>query len=227
MSITLCLTALHIAQSGAGLLPCSGNQPLRCLLSSLCMTVIAKFLHECFAHRPMLLEGVLGVPSTSGLPSPPAVIAILLTNMSAPKAIKYLFRCVWFLSEQLLTQTHHVAINQQHCCPCMRVFTGDECWPGQKAMLLPSDCTISMIGILIVKVTYKCWSKSAFICSRHQNRRLVRSLSTRLISRQHLSAPCRMCPRSAGTCIAAPSGCQHRFKAQRCQYAVFKACYVS
>ena len=24
--------------------------------------VIAKFLHECFAHRSMLLEGVLGVP---------------------------------------------------------------------------------------------------------------------------------------------------------------------
>ena len=28
--------------------------------------VIAKFLHECFAHRSRLLEGVLGVRSTSG-----------------------------------------------------------------------------------------------------------------------------------------------------------------
>ena len=57
----LCLTALHMAQSGT--LPFSGDQPLP--LSSFFTLhdhrVIAKFLHECFAHRSMLLQGVLGV----------------------------------------------------------------------------------------------------------------------------------------------------------------------
>ena len=38
-NITLCLTALHIVQSGTGLLPFSGDQPLPCLLSSLYMTI--------------------------------------------------------------------------------------------------------------------------------------------------------------------------------------------
>ena len=38
MNITLCLTALHIVQSGTILLPFSGDQPLPCLLSSLYMT---------------------------------------------------------------------------------------------------------------------------------------------------------------------------------------------
>ena len=46
---------------------------------------IAKYLHECFAHRSMSLETVERCPSTSGLPSPPAIIVTLLTNMSAPK----------------------------------------------------------------------------------------------------------------------------------------------
>ena len=41
--------------------------------------------HECFARRSMLLETVERCPSTSGLPSPPAIIVTLLTNMSAPK----------------------------------------------------------------------------------------------------------------------------------------------
>ena len=60
----LCLTALHIVQSGTGLQPYSGDQPLPYLLSS-CKVItlhdhriIAKFLHECFAHRSMLLESV-------------------------------------------------------------------------------------------------------------------------------------------------------------------------
>ena len=38
MSITMCLTALHIVQSGTGLQPFSGDQPLPYLLSSLYMT---------------------------------------------------------------------------------------------------------------------------------------------------------------------------------------------
>ena len=38
MNVTLCLTALHIVQSGTGLLSFSGDQPLPCLLSSLYMT---------------------------------------------------------------------------------------------------------------------------------------------------------------------------------------------
>ena len=66
MNITLCLTALHIVQSGTGLLPFAEDQPLPCVLSSLCMTtdprVIANFLHECFAHMSVLLQIVVGVP---------------------------------------------------------------------------------------------------------------------------------------------------------------------
>ena len=49
--------------------------------------VIAKVLHECFANRFMLLESVYRCRSTNGLPSPPAITATLLTNMSAPKTI--------------------------------------------------------------------------------------------------------------------------------------------
>ena len=64
MKITLCLTALHIAQSGTDILAFSGDLPLPCLLSSLYMTTGSlpgnwpKFLHECFAHRSKLLESV-------------------------------------------------------------------------------------------------------------------------------------------------------------------------
>ena len=56
---TLCLNALHIAQSGTGLLPFSGDQPLPCLLSSLYMTTGSL---PSFCKNVMLLEGVLGVP---------------------------------------------------------------------------------------------------------------------------------------------------------------------
>ena len=38
MNISLCLTALHVAQSGTGLQPFSGDQPLPCPLLLLCVT---------------------------------------------------------------------------------------------------------------------------------------------------------------------------------------------
>ena len=61
--ITLFLTALNTVQSGKGLLPFSGDQPLPCLLSSLYMTTrsLPSFCMNVL-HTGLLLEGVLGVP---------------------------------------------------------------------------------------------------------------------------------------------------------------------
>ena len=64
MNITLCLTALHIAQSGTGLLTFSGDQPLPCPLFSLCMTTgsLPRFCMNVLHPGLCLLEGVVGVP---------------------------------------------------------------------------------------------------------------------------------------------------------------------
>ena len=64
MNITLCLTALHVAQSGTGSTAFFGG-PAPTLSSFFTLhdhRVIAKFLHECFALRSMLLEGNVEVP---------------------------------------------------------------------------------------------------------------------------------------------------------------------
>ena len=78
MKVTLCLTLhMHVVQSTSAYL----------VIFSFYMTTTAKFLHECFAHTSMLLQSVERCRSTSGLPLPPAVIATLVTYMSAPKTI--------------------------------------------------------------------------------------------------------------------------------------------